>query len=159
VVYPNGEYIPEGTQMVGAPDFKGTIGVQYDFDWKPAGGDLWASFDYSYQSATYQSLKYASLDYQNAQNAVDHPNDPSYQVPAGWGRVEPWRFAKFQIGTTLPNKLDLTLTINNVFNSHGANWVTTGEGYYARQFGDPRYQNMQAQFRPQTFGITLRRDF
>jgi iron complex outermembrane recepter protein len=154
VVYPNGDYIPEGTQMVGAPDFKGAAGVEYAFDWKPMGGDLWARFDYSYQSSIYQSLYYASTDYQNSQ--IDNPD---YKIPANWGRIEPWRFAKFQIGASLPNKLDLTLTVNNVFNSKGANWVTTFEGWYARQFGDPRYQNMQAQFRPQSIGLTLRKSF
>jgi outer membrane receptor protein involved in Fe transport len=159
VVYPNGLTIPEGTQMVGAPEFKGTVGVNYAFDWKPGGSDLWARFDYSYQSATYQSLKYASADYQNAQNAINHPGDPSYQILPNWGHIEPWRFAKFQLGATLPNKLDLTLTVNNVFNSKGANWVATSEGYYARQFGDPRFENMQAQFRPLSVGITLRKDF
>jgi iron complex outermembrane recepter protein len=159
VVYPNGETIPEGTQMVGAPDFKASAGVEYAFDWKPAGGDLWARLDYSYQSSIYQSLYYASAAYQNAQNAVAYPGDPSYQIPPNWGRIEPWRFAKFQVGASLPNKLDLTLTVNNVFNSKGANWVTTSEGWYARQFGDPRYQNMQAQFRPQSIGLTLRKSF
>jgi iron complex outermembrane receptor protein len=159
VIYPNGNYIPEGTPMVGAPDFKATFEIEYDFDWKPAGGDLWADFRYSYQSSVYQNLTYASADYQNAQNAIDHPGDPSYQIPANWGRIEPWRFATFQLATKLPNKLQLMLTVNNVFNSKGANWVSTFEGWYARQFGDPRYQNMQAQFRPQTIGLTLRKDF
>ena len=89
----------------------------------------------------------------------DHPGDPSYQIPANWGRIEPWRFAKFQVGVSLPSKLDVTLTLNNVFNSKGANWVTTGEGWYSGQFGDPRYKNMQAQFRPQSIGLTIRKDF
>jgi iron complex outermembrane recepter protein len=154
VVYPNGEYIPSGTQMVGAPDFKGTVGLEYAFDWKPAGGDLWARFDYSYQSSVYQSLYYASAAYQNSQ--IDNPD---FKIPPNWGRIEPWRFAKFQVGASLPNKLDISLTVNNVFNSKGANWVTTFEGPYARQFGDPRFQNMQAQFRPQSIGLTLRKSF
>ena len=63
--------------MVGAPNFKASAGVEYAFDWKPAGGDLWARFDYSYQSATYQSLYYASAAYQNAQNARIIPVIPS----------------------------------------------------------------------------------
>ena len=159
VDFTNGEHIPAGTQMVGAPNFKASAGVEYAFDWKPAGGDLWARFDYSYQSSVYQSLYYASAAYQNAQNAVDHPGDPSYQIPANWGRIEPWRFAKFQLGASLPNKLDITLTLNNAFNSKGANWISTFEGWYSGQFGDPRYKNMQAQFRPQSIGLTLRKSF
>ena len=151
VVYPNGNYIPAGTQLVGAPDFKAAAGVEYAFDWKPAGGDLWARFDYSYQSSVYQSLYYASAAYQNAVNDAG--------IPPNWGRIEPWRFAKFQLGASLPNKLDVTLTLNNVFNSKGANWVTTAEGWYSGQFGDPRYKNMQAQFRPQSIGLTIRKGF
>lgn len=155
VSYASGTYIPEGTPMVGAPDFKGTIGVEYAFDYKPAGGDLWASFDYSYQSSVYDSLYYASAAYQNAQNAANG----DALIPAGWGKIEPWRFAKFQVGAQMPNNLDVTLTINNVFNSKGANWVTTSEGWYSAEFGDPRYKNMQAQFRPQSIGLTLRKSF
>ena len=151
VVYPNGAYVPAGTQMVGAPDFKGTVGVEYAFGWKPADGDLWARFDYSYQSAVYQSLYYASAAYQNAVNDAG--------IPPGWGRIEPWRFAKFQLGVSLPHKLDVTLTLNNAFNSKGAYWVTTTEGWYSGQFGDPRYKNMPAQFRPQSIGLTIRKDF
>ncbi len=57
VVYPNGRTIPSGTQMVGAPKFKASGGLEYDFTWKPMGSKLWARFDYSYQSLEYQSLK------------------------------------------------------------------------------------------------------
>ncbi len=155
VSYASGTYIPEGTPMVGAPDFKAAAGVEYAFDWKPAGGDLWARFDYSYQSATYQSLYYASAAYQNAVNAAN--DDPL--IPPNWGKVEPWRFGKFQVGASFPNKLDVTLTLNNAFNSKGSNWVTTAEGWYARLYGDPRFQNMQAQFRPQSIGLTIRKGF
>ena len=51
------------------------------------------------------------------------------------------------------------MTLNNAFNSKGSNWSTTFEGWYARLYGDPRYQNMQAQFRPQSIGLTLRKGF
>ena len=56
--YPNHNIdpIPAGTQMVGAPKFKASAGLQYDFAWKPWGGNLWTRFDYSYQSSMYQSL-------------------------------------------------------------------------------------------------------
>jgi len=151
VVYPNGNYIPEGTQMVGAPRFKGTVGAEYTFRLQPVDADLWARFDYSYQSAIYQSLYYASAAYQNAVFDAG--------IPEGWGRVEPWRFAKFQLGASLPNHLDVTLTLNNAFNSKGANWISTFEGWYSGQFGDPRYKNMQAQFRPQSIGLTIRKNF
>jgi len=55
--------------------------------------------------------------------------------------------------------LDVTLTLNNAFNSKGANWISTFEGWYSGQFGDPRYKNMQAQFRPQSIGLTIRKNF
>ena len=151
VVYPNGRTIPSGTQMVGAPKFKASAGVQYDFGWKPLGGNLWAKFDYSYQSLEYQSLLYASIDYQNA--VRDQGLIP------GTGRIEPWRYGKLQAGISMPNKLEVTLTLDNVWNSKGANWVTTSEGYYAAQFADPRFHNMPAQFRPQNIGVTFRKSF
>jgi iron complex outermembrane recepter protein len=152
VVYPNGRTIPTGTQMVGAPKFKASAGLQYDFPWEPMGDKLWGRFDYSYQSLVYQDLLYASEAFQNAppQNQGLIPNS---------GRVEPWSFGKLQLGLTLPSKLDVTLTLDNVWNSKGANWVTTSEGYYAEAFGDPRFHNMPAQFRPQNIGLTFRKNF
>ncbi len=151
VVYPSGRTIPVGTQLVGAPKFKASAGLQYNFGWKPEGGDLWARFDYSYQSLEYQSLLYASIDYQNAVRDLG-------LIP-GIGRIEPWSFGKLQAGVTMPNKLEVTLTLDNVWNSKGANWVTTSESYYAAQFSDPRFHNMPAQFRPQNIGLTIRKNF
>ncbi len=151
VIYPNGRTIPSGTQMVGAPKFKASAGLEYNFEWKPKGGNLWARFDYSYQSLEYQSLLYASIDYQNAVR--------DQGLLPGLGRIEPWSYGKLQAGITMPDKLEVTVTLDNVWNSKGANWVTTSESYYAAQFADPRYKNMPAQFRPQNIGITIRKNF
>jgi iron complex outermembrane recepter protein len=151
VVYPNGRTIPAGTQMVGAPKFKASAGLEYSFGWKPMGGDLWARFDYSYQSLEYQSLLYASAAYQNEFHNAGYP--------PGAGRVEPWSFGKLQVGVNMPSKLELTLTLDNVWNSKGANYVTTSETYYAASFQDPRYHMMPAQFRPQNIGLTIRKNF
>ena len=151
VVYPDGTYIPAGTQMVGAPKFKASAGLQYDFDWQPMDGKLWARFDYTYQSLEYQNLLYASAAYQNA-------NFNLGLIP-GTGRIEPWSTGKLQLGLSLPNKTDITLTLDNVWNSTGSNWVTTSEGYYAAQFSDPRFHNMPTQIRPQNIGLTFRKSF
>ena len=140
VVYPNGRTIPAGTQMVGAPKFKASAGLQYDFDWKPMEGDLWARFDYSYQSSEYQSLR----------RAAEHGFE---------GRIEPWSYGKLQAGITLPSKMEITMTLDNVWDSKGSNWVTLGEGAYADVFGDPRFHNLQSQFRPQNIGLTIRKKF
>jgi len=51
------------------------------------------------------------------------------------------------------------LTLDNIWNSNGSNWIDTSEGGNADQFGDPRYHNMQAQFRPQNIGLTIRKKF
>jgi iron complex outermembrane recepter protein len=151
VVYPNGRDIPAGTQMVGAPKFKATGGLEYDFDWKPMNGNLWARFDYSYQSLEYQNLLYASEAYQVATyGTVLTPNG---------GRIEPWSYGKLQLGISLPSKLDITLTLDNVWDSKGANWITTSESYYADLFSDPRFHSMPAQFRPQNIGVTFRKSF
>ena len=138
VVYPNGDIIPSGTPMAGAPKFKAAAGIQYDFAWQPEGGDLWTRFDYSYQSSVYQNL-----------DAIAAPR----------GYISPWSFGKLQLGLSLPSKMEITLTLDNVWDSKGANWVNTFEGTYADVFGDPRFHNLQAQFRPQNIGLTLRKKF
>lgn len=151
VVYPNGRTIPAGTQMVGAPKFKASGGLEYDFTWKPMGSKLWTRFDYSYQSLEYQSLTYASIDYQN--------NVQGLGLQPGSGRIEPWSFGKLQAGVITPDKLEITLTLDNVWNSKGSNWLTTSETYYADTFVDPRFHMMPAQFRPQNIGVTIRKNF
>jgi len=37
--------------------------------------------------------------------------------------------------------------------------VPTCESGYADSFGDPRYHQLQAQFRPQNIGLTIRKKF
>jgi iron complex outermembrane receptor protein len=140
VHYPDGSVIPAGTTMVGAPKFKAAVGIEYAFNWKPMGGDLWARYDFSYQGAEYQSLFRAA------------DNGPR-------GRVEPWRFGKVMLGLNLPSKTELTLKIDNVWDSQGANWISTGEESYADEFSDPRFHNLQARFRPRNIGLTLRKNF
>ncbi len=142
VRYPNPDRdpIPAGTPMVGAPQFKSSLGVEYNFQWKPMQGELWARFEYSHQSYEYQSLR----------RAVEHTLH---------GRVLPWDFGKLLVGLNLPSKTELTLTVDNIWNSSGSNWVSNGEEDYAAIFGDPRYYNMQARFRPQNIGLTIRKSF
>jgi outer membrane receptor protein involved in Fe transport len=140
VHYPDDSVIPAGTTMVGAPKFKAAAGVEYTFDWKPFGGDFWTRFDYSYQGGLYQSL------FRAAEN-TDR------------GRVHPWSFGKLLVGLDLPNKLQLSMKIDNLWDSQGANWISTGEEGYADVFADPRYHNLQARFRPRNIGLTLRKSF
>jgi iron complex outermembrane recepter protein len=140
VHYPNGDVVVAGTTMVGAPKFKAAAGIEYAFSWKPMGGDLSARFDYSYQGAEYQSLFRA-------------------QEKGFRGRVEPWNFGKFQLALTLPSLTELTLRVDNLWDSTGSNWISTGEEAYADQFGDPRYHNLQARFRPRNIGLTIRKNF
>ena len=126
--------------MVGAPKFKASAGIEYTFNWKPLAGDLWTRFEYSHQSYEYQSLK----------RAAEHNTH---------GRVEPWDFGKLLLGLTLPSKTELELKVDNIWNSQGSNWVSTAEGDYADAFGDPRFHNLQARFRPQNIGLTVRKKF
>lgn len=140
VHYPDGSVIPAGTTMVGAPKFKASAGIDYTFNWKPFGGDLWSRFEYSHQGYEYQSL------FRAAENGSR-------------GRVQPWDFGKFLLGLTLPSKTEFSLKVDNVWNSRGASWISTGEESYADEFGDPRFHNLQARFRPQSIGLTLRKNF
>jgi outer membrane receptor protein involved in Fe transport len=140
VHYPNGDVVAAGTMMVGAPKFKASLGMEYTFPWKPMGGDLWARFEYSHQSYEYQSLA----------RAEEHGLR---------GRVQPWDFGKFLLGLDLPSKTELSLKVDNVWNSRGSNWISLGEEDNADVFGDPRYHNLQARFRPQNISLTLRKNF
>ena len=80
--------------------------------------------------------------------------------PDRWqGRIEPWSFGKLQAGINLNNKTEITLSLDNVWNSKGSNWETTSEGFYADVFGDPRYHFMPTQFRPQNISLTFRQNF
>jgi len=132
--------IPAGTMMVGAPKFKATAGVDYKFGWKPLGGDLSARFEYSHQSYMYQSLSLSAA----------HGSE---------GRVEPWDFGKFILDLTLPSSTDISLRVDNLWNSQGSNYISLGEGDYADEFGDPRFHNEQARFRPQSISLTVRKNF
>ena len=140
VLYPDGSVIPAGTVMVGAPKFKASAGIDYTFNWRPFGGDLWSRFEYSHQGYEYQSL------FRAAENGTR-------------GRVQPWDFGKFLLGLSLPSKTEISLKVDNVWNSRGATWISTGEEGYADEFGDPRFHNLQARFRPQSIGLTLRKNF
>ena len=140
VHYPDDSVVVAGTTMVGAPKFKAAAGVEYTFNWKPFGGDLWTRLDYSYQGAEYQSLF-------RAQENTDR------------GRVHPWNFGKFLVGLELPSKTELTLKIDNLWDSQGSNWISNGEESYADEFSDPRFHNLQARFRPRNIGLTLRKSF
>ena len=144
VHYPDGTVIPAGTPMVGSPKFKARVGVEYTFGWKPLDGDLWARLDYSHQSRVYQSIS----------RFANPPDDPYQPEP-----VKPWDFGTFLVGLALPSKTELTLKVDNLWNSRGANWISTGEESYADEFGDKRYHNLQARFRPRNFTLTLRKNF
>jgi outer membrane receptor protein involved in Fe transport len=132
--------IPAGTMMVGASKIKISAGVDYNFGWKPFGGDLWTRLEYSHQGYTYQRLTRAALH-------------------TLYGRVLPWDFGKLMLGLTLPSKTELALKLDNIWNSQGSNWISNGEEDYADAFGDPRYHSLQAHFRPQNISLTLRKSF
>ena len=138
--------------MVGAPKFKGTMGIEYAFGWKPAGrrtlGALRLQLPVRRVSGV-SSMREA--DYQNSVRCRhtawlgSHRTVALRQVPA-------WCV------TTAEQDLDITLTLDNAFDSKGSNWVIhQPRAGYADQFGDPRYHNMQAQFRPQNIGLTIRK--
>ena len=73
--------------------------------------------------------------------------------------MQPWNFGKFQLGLTTADKTEITLKVDNVWDSNGSNWIATSEGFYAGQFDDPRYHNLQARFRPRNIGLTIRKNF
>ena len=138
-VYANGEVIPSGTTLVGAPKLKGAAGVNYKFAWRPFGGELSARFDYSYQSSEYQDI------YKARAHGAD-------------GEIPAWNYGKFQLALAMPSSLELTLTLDNVWDEKGLSWIN-GDGGNADAFGDQRFHALRTQFRPQNIGLRIRRKF
>jgi outer membrane receptor protein involved in Fe transport len=139
-VYPNGDVVPDGTPTPYAPDTKYWVGIEYTVGgWKPFGGDLWMRFDYTYQSEMFNSLWNARAD------------DEGGVIPS-------WDFGTAKLGMTLPSDLEVTLTIDNIWNEAGMNWLSD-DGRDAEIFGDPRFRETRSLFRPRNIGIGIRKKF
>ncbi|MEM7282305.1 MAG: TonB-dependent receptor [Pseudomonadota bacterium] len=136
---PDNIQILSGMRLPNSPDKTAWANVYYEVP-DVLGGSLWFYYDISYQGATW------------AGTTEIRDNDVSARSPAT-------RFSNFSVGLSLENSLDIELNINNVTNENGFNFTFTGESGNAATFGDPRYRQQRAQFRPRTVWLTLRKGF
>jgi outer membrane receptor protein involved in Fe transport len=104
------------------------------------GGDLWLYYDWAYQSETWNTLS----------NIIDDDRR---------GLAPSWSYSNFSAGLRLANQWDIEMHINNLFDQDGFSYIWTGESENAELFGDPRYRQVRAQFRPRTVWLTLRKGF
>ncbi|NQV87223.1 MAG: TonB-dependent receptor [Woeseiaceae bacterium] len=139
----DGEEIPAdivtGMIMPNAPESKLWASLYYEVP-NVLGGDLWFYYDYSYQAESWSGIS-------EVRNQDTDGLSPS------------WTFSNFSTGLNLASQLDLTVTINNVFDETGFSYTYTGEGGNADVFGSDRYQRQRAQSRPRTVWLTLRKGF
>ncbi len=68
-------------------------------------------------------------------------------------------YSNFSAGLQLPNRFDITVAVNNLFDETGYSYSWTGERDNAKWFGDPRYRKQLALDRPRTIWLTLAKGF
>jgi len=128
-----------GMTMPNAPELKAWASVNYTMPdvW---GGDLWFYYDFAYQDESWSGI------------STIRENDPDGLTPS-------MTISNFSTGLRLPNQLDITVNVNNLFNQDGFTYIWTGEGSSADTFGSDRYQRQRAQHRPRTVWLTLKKGF
>jgi outer membrane receptor protein involved in Fe transport len=131
--------IVAGMTMPNAPELKAWASLEYTVP-EVLGGDLWFYYDYAFQDESWAGISQI------------RENDPDGLAPSAG-------ISNFSTGLRLPNQLDITVTVNNVFDSNDFTYIWTGEGDSADVFGSDRYQRQRAQYRPRTFWLTLKKGF
>ncbi len=131
--------IEKGMTMPNAPEMKAWASLNYTIP-DVLGGDMWFYYDYNYQAESWAGV------------AEIRDNDLDGLTPSS-------TISNFGAGLRLPNALDVSVHVNNLFDQNGYTFTWTGEGNNADQFGDPRYQRQRAQFRPRTVWLTLKKGF
>ncbi|MFZ9053894.1 MAG: hypothetical protein ACO22K_12840, partial [Woeseiaceae bacterium] len=131
--------IVAGMTMPNAPEFKAWASLNYTVP-NVLGGDLWFYYDFAYQDESWSGV------------GEIRDNDPDGLTPS-------MTISNFSTGLRLPKELDITVTVNNLFDQNGYTYTWTGEGGNADRFGSDRYQRQRAQHRPRTVWLTLKKGF
>ena len=132
------DVVPAGTQMVWAAKQKYNFWVDYQVPSKVLGGQMWAGYDHTYESARWNNLT----------NAIDQ--DPEGRVPGG-------AVASAHVGLSYDNGWSFQLTARNVWDERfiTSKWQdSSGE-----LFGDPRFDNQTVYTRPRTISLHVRKSF
>ena len=125
--------------MPNAPEFKAWASLNYTVP-NVLGGDLWFYYDFAYQDESWSGVG------EIRENDLD-------------GLTPSMTISNFSTGLRLPKELDITVTVNNLFDQNGYTYTWTGEGGNADRFGSDRYQRQRAQHRPRTVWLTLKKGF
>ena len=134
----------DGMPMPNSPDTKAYLGLNYDIP-DVLGGDMWLWYDISYESETWN----------HTGRIIDNVADKDITLGLSPSR----HTSNFHLGLTLPDNLNLTLQVNNVWDQANYSYISTGENDESEWFGDPRYRNMRSLVRPRTIWFNLRKDF
>ena len=139
--YPDGS-IPDivaGMTLPSAPETQITASLNLDIP-EVWGGDMWLYYDFTYSSETWNG------------NEEIRDNNTDGLSPS-------WTYSNLSAGLYWPNQWEVVVNVNNLFDQDGFNYVWRGEADDAAQFGDGRYQQQRAQWRPRTIWLTVRKGF
>ncbi|MBT8080085.1 MAG: TonB-dependent receptor [Gammaproteobacteria bacterium] len=139
--YPDGSPpdIIAGMTMPSAPEAYISASLNLDVP-DVFGGDMWVYYDFTYSSETWN----------DTQEIRD--NNTAGLSPS-------WTYSNLSAGVYWPNQWEVLVNINNLFDQDGYNYIWRGEAGDAALFGDNRYQQQRAQWRPRTIWLTLRKGF
>ena len=131
--------IRKDMDLPSSPDLKGHVSILYDIP-NMLGGSAWVYFDRSYQSETWNGTTDIVA---NNRNGLSR----SYNV------------SNLSFGLEMPDGLEFTLQIDNVFDSNDSTYVSTSGNTYGDLFGDNRFHNERTLERPRTTWLTVRKTF
>ena len=136
----SGSVVRDGTVMPISPELKCWLAVEYAL-WNVGRAEqLWVRYDVSYQASVYNGLEAAIAE------------DPN-------GRQPSWSLSNLQVGASLPNGLDVTFVINNLWDQRTTNYLDDGANDYADWFQDSRFRNLRSYVAPRTAGLTVSKSF
>ena len=131
--------IRKDMDLPSSPDLKGHVSVLYDIPGM-LGGDAWVYFDRSYQSETWNGTSDIVANNRN-------------------GLSKSYNVSNLSFGLDMPDGLNVTLQIDNVFDNNGSTYVSTSGNTYGDLFDDNRFHNERTLERPRTTWLTVRKTF
>ena len=136
----SGSRVRDGTVMPISPDVKCWLAVEYA-RWNVGPAEqLWVRYDVSYQASVYNGLEAAIAE------------DPNGQQPS-------WTLSNLQLGASLPDGLDVTFVVNNVWDQRTTNYLDDGANHQAAWFQDRRFHNLRSYVAPRTVGLSISKSF
>jgi outer membrane receptor protein involved in Fe transport len=131
--------IRKDMDLPSSPELKGHVSVLYDIP-KMLGGSAWVYFDRSYQSETWNGTTDIVANNRN-------------------GLSKTYNVSNLSFGLDMPDGLEFTLQIDNVFDNNGSTYVSTSNNTYGDLFGDNRFHNERTLERPRTTWLTVKKTF